>query len=1820
MSEKKKYKSIEKYAPKREQFNPEYSSPMYAKDIMSPHKQDEELDKIIEAVRQENFVKPNIHQPELGTALDVIENTTKDKPVIWNDIPEDVRQRLASEKNLYPMPQARQIDPITQQILGTVSAPAQSFVYGIPQGLETIGEGLKNENKLTGFGQALTGGIHALLAGATPFNPVLAGFSIAGKTAEDIGAGGVFNTIMSPAQSILNPESEGGKVAAELADLAWNIALFHKLGKVGQRIREGRATIPPEIKPNIPPEIKPTEVKPTEPLQKEQPLAETQIEPKSRLEELQQRYNEIKDLKTKEAIREKRRLIKQINEENLKGGENATQERVVPESNLSEYQKTDARGLQTEAGNRNQPKPSEKIQAEEVKPVGEVKPETKEASTPIMITKRMERDLKSRGYSQEQIDRLTPQEAQNILSKSETNVEQPIEQAEFNQLVEESKKYKTAKEFIKEHSVHQQLLKSARQPLSPIGTKIRFIRFGEPVKKSKNWVNNEYLPGMSVYELGDSGASKTTIRGEFLDRNTAYVGEGKVVGYGSDGEPLVTDYTVRKATKKEIERADYYGLTRDEYLNAVKKSEAKLAEIWDYANKRGEEPSSQIKTEQPVETPKSIIESKGAKYEGRDKNGDITFTNPETGNKFKLNESDVVPATVERILKNDKKVEEVKPEVKVEPSTKQVSEEIKSEVKPELSKPRIDFESKKKEIESKRQEELRKLEQEAQSNKEIKYPETNKVEGYLAGQQGNTFSRVKDSPENSFFVIFDIKGDTAKYRINPNNREEAIANRVYTDKTADIVEGRYMTAKDVRDVEYGELVREGDSWRISKKLKVALIDPEGKAKAQQENIAKRKSEINAKYDKELESLQEEIAKQEEIRTKTKQEEPKQVSEEIKPEETVKPTKPIPQENIPKSPEIKSDKGKSETTIERLRREALDEFKRNQNLKSGFNPLDYKAQIKYGAVLIKEGIKNFTDWAKRMIKDFGENIRPYVRKIWNEIKSFGEDIAQMTFDKLNDFIESNYNPMRPFKIMPNEKFRQRFEGLKKTMEDVEKKGLDIPEETLKDVFNRKFFDALGRAETVIKEAEKIGKVDDYINFKLQAELYPGRAKNIIDKRYEYLTDKNEGFLRRLTDDGFEIDDLGEYMLARHAKERNAYIKEKYGKENGSGITDAEADRILKKWNGTGIDKYADEINEKIIKNTREELYKNGIISKELYDTLEGQYNYYVPLKGTIEAIETGSVGKGFSVETRGLKRAKGRSSISDNPFIRAILDANEATIRIEKNKVMQSFYNFVERFPSDAWEVSARRPFSSIGKDQLGVFIDGKQKVITVKDPALLRGLKNLGTERGFKLLDTVNSFLRSVNTYYNPEFIFTNFSRDAQTAITNIAGEKGIGVATKIVKDVPKLTKEIWSDIRGGTKSFWFEEYKKYGGKMSWLEYKTPDELATEFSKKVNSFQKRGSVKKAFIETEKFISDMNDMVENVFRVSAFKNLVELGISKEQAAIYAKDLTVNFNRKGEYGRVLNSIYLFSNAGLQGSKRIIRALKNPRTQKLVLGLAGLSTLTNFYNRMVDNEGYENIPDWEKDSNWIFMLGGNKYLKIRQPYGYNVFGVLGNVVGDFLHGKTDVIKLGGRLANATVDAFNPLGQAGSIAQFFAPTALDPIIQISENKKFSGSPVRKEQPQFQPKKPNSQLFLKSVRPLTKEVTTWLNEFTGGSEIESGWIDINPSDVDFVIDFLGGGAGKFIANTINTGTTLLTEGDLPDIKNIPFARTFIGESGEKNIVRNIYERFSESGRTRFTDEERRNFIKDVREAKKLKQIEPDEAQRLISTFISHQNILKRQK
>jgi len=76
---------------------------------------------------------------------------------------------------------------------------------------------------------------------------------------------------------------------------------------------------------------------------------------------------------------------------------------------------------------------------------------------------------------------------------------------------------------------------------------------------------------------------------------------------------------------------------------------------------------------------------------------------------------------------------------------------------------------------------------------------------------------------------------------------------------------------------------------------------------------------------------------------------------------------------------------------------------------------------------------------------------------------------------------------------------------------------------------------------------------------------------------------------------------------------------------------------------------------------------------------------------------------------------------------------------------------------------------------------------------------------------------------------------------------------------------------------------------------------------------------------------------------------------------------------EAGTALNTLYMFYNASIQGSTRLLKALKESKKARMgAIGLVGVGSGLHTYNMLVDRDNYEKLPQYIKDTNMVIMKG--------------------------------------------------------------------------------------------------------------------------------------------------------------------------------------------------------------------------------------------------------
>ncbi|EOZ4487989.1 LPD38 domain-containing protein [Salmonella enterica subsp. diarizonae] len=802
------------------------------------------------------------------------------------------------------------------------------------------------------------------------------------------------------------------------------------------------------------------------------------------------------------------------------------------------------------------------------------------------------------------------------------------------------------------------------------------------------------------------------------------------------------------------------------------------------------------------------------------------------------------------------------------------------------------------------------------------------------------------------------------------------------------------------------------------------------------------------------------------------------------------------------------------------------------------------------------------------------------------------------------------------------------------------GSDLsPEETLSARFVRAMQDKFQVLKAVQDNIRKSGgKLDDSNDAYLAEELFHGKAENDLNVMKERYV---KPLAKLLAEYDIPQSALDEYLYARHAPERNAHIAEINPKmpDGGSGMTNAEAagimDRVRRSGKQAQYDRLAGIVDDMLAR--RRELIKSaGLESEGTVDAWQDAYKHYVPLKGQdADGTVLPRTGRGYVIGGKESKMAMGRKSKAQSPSTQAMQDLTASLIRNRKNEVGNAFLKLVQDNPDkDYWQVftddkpdTTRRivektdpetgekirqveempvPMAMMSDKYFTTKKDGKTYYIKLHDERLMRAMKNMGPETGNAVIQTlarVNRFMSAMNTSLNPEFLVSNFIRDMQTAVMNLKAEQGRDdgklngrdIAMKTVRDSGIAMKAVYASLRdkslSGAGAEWQKTWKEFvedGAKTGWFRMEDLNGQMKEMDRLVTLAKGgwQGQGIQSWHSFTKLVEDANNAVENALRLSAYKHARDAGISRAQAASLAKNMTVNFNRRGEQGILLNSLYMFANASIQGTANMMRSLahlngegpilqrlrwKNLNmAQKLALTATGAGYLLASLNRAgagQDGDGenwYDKVPDYVKEHNIVIMkslFGGKagEYWSIPLPYGYNMFYLLGSTAEGVTRGNMTASKAAGNIVGGMLGAFNPLGSedsktlTGTLFKNAAPTILRPVADLWANENFMGTQIYQENFPGGTPKPESTLGRRSTPETYKAFAGWLNRATGGSQYRSGAVDINPDVMKYWIDYVSGGMGRFAGKTIDAAAKSYNGIDIPP-QQIPFLGKISGK------------------------------------------------------------------
>ncbi|WP_163321694.1 LPD5 domain-containing protein [Draconibacterium mangrovi] len=445
----------------------------------------------------------------------------------------------------------------------------------------------------------------------------------------------------------------------------------------------------------------------------------------------------------------------------------------------------------------------------------------------------------------------------------------------------------------------------------------------------------------------------------------------------------------------------------------------------------------------------------------------------------------------------------------------------------------------------------------------------------------------------------------------------------------------------------------------------------------------------------------------------------------------------------------------------------------------------------------------------------------------------------------------------------------------------------------------------------------------------------------------------------------------------------------------------------------------------------------------------------------------------------------------------------------------------------------------------------------------------------------LTNFMKAMFTSSNPVFPFTNFFRDVpEAAFSMLIGEGNPRVMKNVPKAMATVRRYLYGKPTGNVLDKQFQDFYHIGGATGYTHEKTPQEIEKDLKKELKRILQKGTFKGATVNqlvgALNAFQKWNQLFEDTTRFAVYLSSLEAGNSKEDAAMHAKEASVNFNRKGKVSKVVDSVWAFFNVAIQAAQKNFKLAKDHPGR--FTAVAGSVAMLGFFEAMLndmfdDDDDYYDINDWVRRNYANFKLG-DKYIRIPLPQFWRGFHSMGVIAYDlFAKGKTTgkqatydtVLNFIGGLSPIDIPGFWVEGEFKLTP--LVPTYYKPIQELIDNRNFMQSRIYKEPytKKLEEQLASSTLHKKNVNPAIKMITDFLARDIGGRygnlkfDVKDGkvkdlnwWLDWNPSKIEHIITSYLGGSGKAVSDMVTTLVQLFSSEEEVDIDNVPFINAFI--------------------------------------------------------------------
>ena len=436
--------------------------------------------------------------------------------------------------------------------------------------------------------------------------------------------------------------------------------------------------------------------------------------------------------------------------------------------------------------------------------------------------------------------------------------------------------------------------------------------------------------------------------------------------------------------------------------------------------------------------------------------------------------------------------------------------------------------------------------------------------------------------------------------------------------------------------------------------------------------------------------------------------------------------------------------------------------------------------------------------------------------------------------------------------------------------------------------------------------------------------------------------------------------------------------------------------------------------------------------------------------------------------------------------------------------------------------------------------------------------------------ENINRQLSAFYTTRNPDFIVSNFMRDMLYTNTMTWIRESPNYALRFHRNYmyanPVRIKQLLAKHRKGTLDMgnrteaMFHQFMMNGGETGYANIRDIEQHKNDIRRELKKSNGKIPVKKAWDLLGERFDEYNRAVENCARFAAFMTSREMGRSIDRAIYDAKEISVNFNKKGSGAKFYDSTgqtktgnasalvsglgrsgYVFWNAAIQGTANFGRQMKR-HPAKAFTGIAAMFLLGAIVAYLGgddddddDKNAYYNLPEYVRRSNILFRAG-DSWVSIPLPVEYRAVYGMGELMISVLNGKEHLT--GGEIAESIAGQATqilPIDflEGGGGLNTFVPSAYKPLWEayVAE-KSWTGMPLYKNTP-WNKDMPEWTKAYKSANKYIVGLANVMNEATGGDPYTKGAIDLNPAKIEYMLNGYFGGVFGTIDKLSKTAETV---------------------------------------------------------------------------------------